>query len=122
MQQLSFEVKLEEVDVFYPFHPQGRLTAGVSRDKKIRVNWRDHIEWIEGLTPDHVWQVLLNYIRYLFITISCINNIVFCLGTQILYRDLVHDITCPTFGVLAGLTKIPTSNTVHKEISGGRDG
>lgn len=60
MHQLSLLIKLDEVDVFYPFHPQGRLKAAVASDTKIRVNSQEHSEWIERLqqTASHVWQVL----------------------------------------------------------------
>lgn len=60
MHKLSLSIKLDEVDFFYPFHPQGRLTADVARDTKILVcTMQEHIEWSEGLqqTPDHVWKV-----------------------------------------------------------------
>ncbi len=80
MHLLSLQIKLEEVDVFYPFHPKGRLTAGVARDTKIRVYSQEHMEWIEGLqqNPDHVWKVLYNIPSVLlFYYISCINNTVY---------------------------------------------
>ena len=80
MHLLSLQIKLEEVDVFYPFHPKGRLTAGVARDTKIRVYSQEHMIWIEGLqqNPDHVWKVLYNIPSVLlFYYISCINNTVY---------------------------------------------
>lgn len=63
MQNLSLLINLDEVDTYYPFHPKGRLTAGIAMDTKIRVNSQEHAEWIEGLQQKsgHVWQVNLDY-------------------------------------------------------------
>lgn len=60
MHQLSLKIKLDKVDLYYPFHPQGRLTASTTGETKIRVNSADHARWMEQLqqTPGHVWQVL----------------------------------------------------------------
>ncbi len=71
MHQLSLKIKLDKVDVYYPFHPQGRLTAGVAGETKVRVNSQEHNEWIERLkqTPGHVWQVLNCFL--IFLAIIC---------------------------------------------------
>lgn len=59
MHQLSVKIKLEKVDQYYPFHPQGRLTASIAGETKIKATSQESQRWVEELSrPDsgHVWQ------------------------------------------------------------------
>jgi ubiquitin conjugation factor E4 B len=59
MHQLSLKIKLDKVDIFYPFHPQSRISNSVANETKIKVNSQESQQWVEQLNqPDsgHIWQ------------------------------------------------------------------
>ncbi len=59
MHQLSLKIKLDKVDIFYPFHPHSRISNSVANETKIKVNSQESQQWVEQLNqPDsgHIWQ------------------------------------------------------------------
>ena len=80
MHQLSLKIKLDKVDVYYPFHPQGRLTSSTSGETKIRVDSQENQDWLKQLQQSgHVWQVRISlYFRthgHTFIVILLIRSV-----------------------------------------------
>lgn len=72
MHQLSLKIKLDKVDIYYPFHPQGRLTSSIAGETKIRVDSQENQEWLKQLQQSgHVWQVftLCNFLLIHFLVL-----------------------------------------------------
>lgn len=58
MSRLSLEIKLDDVDFFYPFHPHSRLS--IRNETRINANSHEARSWLEQLNRSaHVWQVHL---------------------------------------------------------------
>ena len=58
MHQLSLKIKLDKVDFYYPFHPNGRIN--VASETKIKVDSHEGQQWLQQLNQPqsgHVWQV-----------------------------------------------------------------
>ncbi|CAO1411011.1 unnamed protein product [Diamesa tonsa] len=54
LQQLSIKVKLDRIDLFYPFHP--RAMVKMTDDTKIRFENSEYLEYMEKMKSDYPWE------------------------------------------------------------------
>ncbi|XP_072035141.1 ubiquitin conjugation factor E4 B-like [Amphiura filiformis] len=69
LQRLSQKIKLDKVDIMYPFHPKSRID--ISQDTRVKASSQEATDWIEQLNKKSEWIEPKFPTECYFLTLHC---------------------------------------------------
>lgn len=71
LQHLSLRIKLDKIDLLYPFHPSSLVE--IKNDTRLRLTSQEVTEWLEelGKSPDHKWLDIKFSTQCWYLTLHC---------------------------------------------------